>query len=348
MGELPEDLLKLLHAWGFCQIDLFGPIICCGDVNARMSKKIWGILIEDVNSGAVYIDVVDDYSAHAVIMALSRFGNLRGWPSVISSDPGSQLESAGGILMQWWHTMKQPLQEFASSKNFEWRLSPADSPWRQGKAERRIGIVKKLISHSIGDSRLTPLELQTALFGIANICNERPLGLSKPHDDGSYTIITPNQLLLGRSLNTPPDDAALAESLPMKAWFHLVRHVTDMFWRQWSCHVSPALIIRQKWHEKSRNLRVGDLVMICEDSKVKSKYKMGLIEAVKESVDGVVRSATIKYCNIQHNPRGEDDMSVVYVTRSVQRLALIMPVEEMSAPVAVKDYANSVKCVVEL
>ena len=81
---------------------------------------------------------------------------------------------------------------------------------------------------------------------------------------------------------------------------------------------------------------------------MKSKYKMGLIEAVKESVDGVVRSATIKYCNIQHNPRGEDDMSVVYVTRSVQRLALIMPVEEMSAPVAVKDYANSVKCVVEL
>ena len=119
MGELPEDLLKLLHAWGFCQIDLFGPMICCGDVNARMSKKIWGILIEDVNSGAVYIDVVDDYSAHAVIMALSRFGNLRVWPSVISSDPGSQLESAGGILMQWWQTMKQPLQQFASSKNFE-------------------------------------------------------------------------------------------------------------------------------------------------------------------------------------------------------------------------------------
>ena len=277
MGELPEDLLRHAYAWGYCQLDLFGPMMCRSDVISRASKKVWGMIIEDVNSGAVYLDVVDDYSAHAVIMTLSRFGNLRGWPGVISSDPGSQLESASGILMQWWHGMEKPLSEFGTSKNFEWKLSPADSPWRQGKAERRIGIVKKLISHSIGDSRLTPLELQTALFGIANICNERPLGLSKPHEDGSYTLITPNQLLLGRSLNVSPDDAALAESLPMKARFRLVKHVTEVFWKQWSTHVSPSLIIRQKWHEQSRNLRVGDLVMICEDSKVKSKYKICLL-----------------------------------------------------------------------
>ena len=348
MGELPEDVLKLSYAWGFCQLDLFGPMNCRGDVNPRMTKKVWGMVVEDVNSGAVHLDVVDDYSAHAVIMTLTRFGSLRGWPGVVSSDPGSQLESASGILMQWWSKMKKPLEAFASEQSFEWRLSPADSPWRQGKAERRIGIVKKLIAHSIGDSRLTPLELQTSLFGIANICNERPLGLSKPHDDGSYTVITPNQLLLGRSLNTMPDDAVLAESLPMKARFRLVRHVTDMFWRQWSAHVSPALIVRQKWHQTSRNLCVGDLVMICEDSKVKSKYKMGVVEAVKESSDGVVRSGTVKYCNIQHNPRGDDVVSIVRVSRSAQRLALIMPVEEMSAPVAVKEYVNCVKCVVEL
>ena len=88
--------------------------------------------------------------------------------------------------------------------------------------------------------------------------------------------------------------------------------------------------------------------MICEDSKVKSKYKMGVVEEVKESSDGVVRSGTVKYCNIQHNPQGDDVVSIVRVPRSAQRLALIMPVEEMSAPVTVKEYVNCVKCVVEL
>ncbi len=348
MGELPEELLKQPVAWGYCQLDLFGPIKCRGDVNPRTTKKTWGLVLEDCNSGAVYIDIVQDYSASAVLMTLKRFGSLRGWPGVISTDPGSQLESASGILERWWKTMERALREFASTKNFEWKISPPDSPWRQGKAERRIGIVKKLIRLSVGDSRLTPLELQTTLYEISNICNERPLGLSKPREDGSYVLITPNQLLLGRSSNILPDDTDIAESLPMAARYRLVKHVSDAFWHQWSSYVSPSLVVRQKWHVKSRNLCAGDLVMICETSKVKSKYKMGVVDSVKQSADGVVRSATVRYCNVQQNPKGEDKVSTVHVTRSVQRLVLIMPVEEMSSSVEVKDYEQCVKCVMSL
>ena len=346
MGELPEVLLRQPIAWGYCQLDLFGPVSCRGDVNPRTTKKTWGMILEDCNSGAVFLDVVQDYSASAVLMTLKRFGSLRGWPGVISTDPGSQLESASGILEGWWKTMERSLREFAPSKNFEWKISPPDSPWRQGKAERRIGIVKKLIRLSVGDSRLTPLELQTILYEISNICNERPLGLSKPREDGSYELITPNQLLLGRSSNILPDDTDIAESLGITSRYRLVKHVSDAFWHQWSAYVSPALVVRQKWHEKSRNLRVGDLVNICETSKVKLKYKMGVIDSVKLSDDGVVRSATVRYCNIQKNPKGEDKVSTVRVTRSVQRLILIMPVEEMSSSVEVKDCEQCVKCVV--
>ena len=59
-------------------------------MHCNVDLEIWDL--SNVNSGAVYLDVVDDYSAHAVIMTLSRFGNIRGWPGVISSDPGSQLQ----------------------------------------------------------------------------------------------------------------------------------------------------------------------------------------------------------------------------------------------------------------
>ena len=112
-------------------------------------KKIWGLVIEDVNSGAVHLDVVSDYSTVAVLMSLRRFGSLRGWPSVIQSDPGSQLESAGGKLENWWSSFEKPLLTLAGSKNFEWRLSPVDSPWRQGKAERRIGVVKLMTQNCL-------------------------------------------------------------------------------------------------------------------------------------------------------------------------------------------------------
>ena len=61
----------------------------------------------------------------------------------------------------------------------------------------------------MGDTRVSPLELQTIFMEAANICNERPLGLSKPRADGTYDVLTPNNLLLGRSVNILPDDTEL-------------------------------------------------------------------------------------------------------------------------------------------
>ena len=107
LGELSFERLNTPIAWGYCQLDLFGPFSCRGDVNPRTTKKPWAMIIEDANSGADHLDIVQDYSTNAVLLTLRRFGSLRGWPGIICSDPGSQLESAGGKLENWWVTMKR-------------------------------------------------------------------------------------------------------------------------------------------------------------------------------------------------------------------------------------------------
>ena len=346
-GEIPEIRLQQLVAWAHCQLDMFGPFSCRGDVNPRTTKKIWGLILEDVNSGAVHLDVVSAYSTVAVLTTMERFGSLRGWPGVIYSDPGSQLVSASGKLEFWWKRMEGPLATFAGSQNFRWETSPADSPWRQGKVERRIAIVKKLLRHAIGDSRLTPLELLTALMQIANICNERPITIDtvKPRDDGTYPIITPNHLMMGRSGKRLPDDTELSESLPMKERYRLINHVTTAFWQRWSTEVSPSLVIRQKWHIASRNMQEGDVVMIADTSTLKMKYKLGIVEDAKVSQDGLVRSAVIRYNNITQTPDNKTRSTPVRVTRSIQRLILVLPVEEQSSRLMVKeDDHQSVVC----
>ena len=348
MGEFPPEMLKDPKTWGYCQLDLFGPFHCRSDVNPRASKKTWAVVVEDVNSGAVHLDVVSDYSAEAVLMTMRRFGALRGWPGVVHSDPGSQLVAASNCLTSWWSEFEVALQRFAAQKRFQWLISPPDSPWRQGKAERRIGIVKRLIKLAVGDSRVTPIELQTILYEVANICNERPIGLSKPREDGSYDIITPNQLLLGRSHNVLPDDAGIVNSLPVQARYRLLHHVTTVFWEKWSREVSPQLVVRQKWHTADRNLKIGDLVMICESSRVKAMYKMGVVDDVATTRSGAVRAATVRYSNIEKNTRGDDIVTTVCVTRAVQRLVLIMPVEELEQPVQVKEYGHFVQCAAHL
>ena len=235
--------------------------------------------------------------------------------------------------------MQEKLQNFAGTKGFKWKISPANSPWRQGKAERRIAIVKRLIKLTVGDTRLTPLELQTCLSEIANICNERPIGLSKPREDGTYEIITPNQLLTGRSRNLLPDDVELSESFPVAERYRIITHVTSSFWERWCRLASPGLIVRQKWHAKQRNFQVGDVVMIADASKIKAKYKLGVIDSVKVSKDEFVRSVVVRYVLVQNNR-----IQNILVTRSVQRLILILPVEEQDSPVYIEDNGLRVKC----
>ena len=344
MGEIPEERLENLYAWAYCQMDLVGPFKCCSDVNIRVDKKIWGIVIEDSNSGAVHLDVVSDYSAQAVIFSLHRFGSVRGWPGVICTDPGSQLESASGQFDKWWSTMGDVLRTFGGEQNFKWKLSPADSPWRQGKAERRIAIIKKQLALSIGDARVSPLELQTALMEIANMCNERPIGLSQPRADGTYDIITPNQLLLGRSINALPDNTPIVENMSIRSRFRFVHLVSSNFWKRWSAEVSPALVVRQKWHEQSRNLCVGDLVLICEPSKLKAKYKLGVVDSVNHSADNLVRSVVVRYILVRKNAKGVLSTRTIRVSRSVQRLVLILPVEEQHTPLEVTDDEVTIKC----
>ena len=116
MGDFPPEMLQDPKAWGFCQLDLFGPFYCRGDVNARTTKKTWAIVIEDVCAGAVHLDVVKDYSAEAVLESMSRFGSLRGWPGVIYSDPGSQLVSASETLVSWWKEFEGSLRRLAANK----------------------------------------------------------------------------------------------------------------------------------------------------------------------------------------------------------------------------------------
>ena len=257
------------------------------------------MVIEDVNAGAVQLGIVQDYSTNAVLSSLRRFGALRGWPGVIVTDPGSQLESAKGTLEHWWTFMELPLREFGATKNLQWKVSPADSAWRQGKAERRIGVIKRLLKLAVADSRLSPVELQTFLYESANICNERPIGLAKPREDGSYLVLTPNHLLLGRSKNILPDDTPVLNGLCASSRYRLVSHVTLKFWERWSLEATPGLITRQKWHCGARNMQVGDVVMVCDSSKIKAKYKLAMVEEFAVGSDGCVRSGVLKYTLVQ-------------------------------------------------
>ena len=217
-GGFPAEQMINPMAWGEVEMDLFGPFVCRSDVNKRSSVKIWGLVIVDRNSGATHCDVLMNYGAEEVVKALRRFSSLRGWPAKIVSDPGSQLVSSSGNLESWWKSLEEPLKKFAADSQFAWDISPANSPWRQGRCESRIKSLKRLLAISASFTRLSPLELQTVLMEAANLSNERPIGVVRtPKSDGTFSVITPNSLLMGRSRNLVPDDVNLGAHLKQGA-----------------------------------------------------------------------------------------------------------------------------------
>ena len=87
------------------------------------------------------------------------------------------------------------------------------------------------------------------------------------------------------------------------------------------------------------------MVMICDSFKLKAKYKLGVVDTVNTSTDGYVRSAIVQYSLIQKAPSGADRVTKMYISRSVQCLVMILPVEEQQHPVLVRDTEVSVECV---
>ena len=180
-------------------------------------------------SGAVHCNVVEDYSEAAVMRMMRKFAALRGWPSVMSSDPGSQLVSAAGKMESWYKQMEKSLQGLASSKGFRWEISPANSLWRQGKTERRIGVIKRLLKVSVNDVRLTSMELQLFLYQHHQL---PPISVTKTIPaDGPYSILTPNDLILGRLTGKPAEDDGKMDESSKSQRAQLIQDVTNHYWR---------------------------------------------------------------------------------------------------------------------
>ena len=122
---------------------------------------------------------------------------MRGYPSKLYSDPGTQLTATEKELKSLlddldWETLKH----FGVEKGMEWNFMPGDAPWQNGCAEAMGKGVKKTIKGAIGKQVLLYSELQTVSSEAANLINERPIG-RHPTEPKETSYLSPNHLLLG-------------------------------------------------------------------------------------------------------------------------------------------------------
>ena len=267
------------------------------------------------SSRAVYVDLSDSYNTDSFINVMRRFVSIHGYPKKIRSDAGSQLVA----------TSKE-IKEFGRNHGMHWEFTKsADAPWENGCSEALIKSVKRCLTGAIGSSVMTFSELQTVLFEVGNLINQRPIG-TKSNDPNDGTYLCPNDLLLGRaSTDVPMGEWDVKDNYRYRWKF--VQEIVNSFWKKWSRDYFSTLLIRQKWHTETRNVQVGDIVIVQEQGIPRGKWKMAVVKIADTGNDNRVRDVTLRYKNLQDglNYTGERD---ICVKRSVHRLVVILPIEE--------------------
>ena len=297
MADLPEDRLKNAPPFTYVGLDLFGPFL----IKERRSElKRYGIIYTCLNSRACHLESVNSMDTDSFIMCLRRFIGRRGPVRLVRCDNGSNFVGARNELMKAINELDdQAIGMYLMEQNSDfisWKFNPPHASNFGGVWERLIrstrAILDSLLStygHSLNDE-----SFRTLLVEIEAVLNSRPLTVECLSDVESPTPLTPNHLLTMKSniVMPPPGRFEKADVYSRKRW-RRVQHICNEFWSRWRKEYVQLLQTRQKWNENKRNLQVGDVVLVKEDTK-RNEWKLAVVDEVRHSNDGVIRTVEIR------------------------------------------------------
>lgn len=119
--------------------------------------------------------------------------------------------------------------------------------------------------------------------------------------------------LLSRATNRVPQ-GPFRHTDNLRHRVEFCRKVVHSFWKRWSRDVLPYLVPRKKWNAESRNVRVGDFVIVAETNAVRGKWLMGKVVQVFPGKDGLERNVQVKVATGTY-------------TRPITKICVIYPAE---------------------
>ena len=336
MGELEPQAIQQSRPFQYVTLDLLGPLLVKGlGTERRRHFKVWAAVLVCNATRAVSIWAMEDYSTDGFLGAFSSHCAIYGAPSLVTSDQGTQLRGAAGVMPNW-----EMVQHKTASSGTTWRFIPAQAPWRVGLAERMVGLLKSSLKFQINEGdMLNYAQLSALLLRVADTLNRRPLS-ARSFGVSDFMAITPRDLLLGAAPSSSPEEVIveLEEDITVERLAKRMQ-LTEKKIELWSSRffkdVLPLLVPRRKWMTAFRNLSVGDIVLLGYESKyAKDRYRLARVLKVHPDKCGGVRTVTVGLRNraraigeqLEVCRAGLQEMIV-----PVQRLVLILPYSEQQA-----------------
>ena len=299
MGQLPPARVEPNMVFFHSGLDFAGPYtIRVSHTRHPVFIKGYLAIFICFCTKAVHLELVKDQSTEAFVAALERFISRRGLPFHIHSDNGLNFIGAKNEL----HVLYQMFQKketqnlihsYLLSQQVQWHTSPERAPHFGGLWEAAVKSAKYHIKRLIGQQRFTYEELLTVFCKVESYLNSRPLGPVTSHSTDGVTPLTPGHFIIGRALRAYPTEKIDFNPTTLQRWV-LCQKITQQFWKRWSAEYLQHLQRAVKWHRKTRNFCVGDLVMMTDGNVYQAQWTMAKIITVYKGQDGLVRAADVQ------------------------------------------------------
>lgn len=157
------------------------------------------------------------------------------------------------------------IQKALLRENVKWTFNPPLGSHYGGVWELIIRIFKKILYSILRQQPLEDEGLQTALCEVEAILNDRPI-TTVSEDAKDPEALTPNHLLLMKGVPMLPPGLFQRDDIYSRKRWKQVQYICDLFWKRWIREYLPLMQKRQKWNTIKINLKIGDIVLIIDDT----------------------------------------------------------------------------------
>ena len=261
-------------------MDYLGP---CPYWEGRSNRKAWCLLMTCLCTRCIYVEVVSSLDLDSLLLAFSRFVNLRGPVDTIYSDNGSTFRAAGDRLPNSLGSME--FHNALRKSDVNWIRIPPYAPSQGGAWEIMVKLFKKTLNQTIKNTRRTPtiIELQTFVIEAVRIVNDRPL--TTVSDQPNHLSPKTPSSFLGQNLSPNTPICGFHDKEDLRKDFLYDATLAHRFWLWWMKSYATSLQGRNKWRTVRPNLVPGQLVLVgdTEDLAHKGAYRLGRVHSLHSS-----------------------------------------------------------------
>ena len=331
MADLPPDRSEPAPPFTFSAVDYFGPWII---KEGRREVKRYGVLFTCMASRAVHLESANSLDTASFINALRRFISRRGPVRQLRSDQGSNFVGASRELKESMAELDQgQIKEELLKNNCDWvtfKMNVPAASHMGGSWERQIRTVRSVLTAILetNGAQLDDESLRTYLCECEAIVNSRPLTVNNLSDPDSLEPLSPSHLLTLKTkvVLSPPGMFQTPDLYTRKRW-RRVQHLANEFWCRWRKEFLLSLQQRNKWTHPRRNLTVGDVVIVKEDTLPRNCWQLARVSKTYPSKDGHVRSVQVVLGDAALPSDGKRKGPVRRLDRPANKLVLLVPSE---------------------